>query len=427
MPEAGKAEHPPPNLLSLPDSVLTQILCALTKLSLSPSHLCNAARSCSLLRNLVHGPSSHDPWLALISSWASSHSVSELSHSEDAWACCRALCLDSPAQLACFLTRLGGNLVGWWRAAHAEPRGGLVVVSLNERCGALEGHLVPAEMLPLPNLSPSLCDKVLAIRAARSSNSRKQPSSHSETPLVCELSDRNEEGQYRPLHVAWTSEGPSCRRVHLNGSSVLDTALPLTSERSGLFAPNHGGDSELSLFRNGLVPEWAHWLLLRSPFTAVYGPHGTELVHITLEREESHDPEAQRTGIELPRLVCHKIEGDPNVPSSKLTFVASLNESHAPTDQVSHAVAFNDTGHMIINMVERDITQRLSATGVVNQWPGWWHPDLIRAEMRLYRNENVHLGSQLIDFSLVWQDGHTLEFRSIAKDGLPKTSWCPSK
>lgn len=394
-------------LLDLPHSLLQYVLMCLA--ATHPRHLAAVACTCTALRDQVDTPGDDGPWLCYVLAWARRTSPNQccITSSDDAKQSARSLRLQSYAQLACFFHRLGGPLVGLWRSVDREPRGGLVAVSVNPMSGAIEAYAVPASALPLHYARPPVCEKAFAIRAASSVHSKQQPSSSSEVKLLIELSDRGETGQYRPLSVIWHAHQQVC----LNREVQLMEPFPPGNEQHQYHK----------------LPEWARWIHSRSPFVSTYGPHGVELVHVFADLDGTLISQDEHRSVipEAPRLVGQKVEGDPNVPSYQLTFLASLDEASSPPQQgVGEADAFDiNAGHMVIDMRHRHISHRIQASGQINAFPGWWAPEWKACELRMYHFGGAYFCGKLIDFSLVWGDGHALEYSSIGSEGLPKTSW----
>jgi hypothetical protein len=76
-------------------------------------------------------------------------------------------------------------------------------------------------------------------------------------------------------------------------------------------------------------------------YSAPYGPHGYEIIHVTWhDGSAAADADAQSADDALPpgvsahtpRLEGLKVTGDPNVPTGRLSFVAPLAPSAAETD-----------------------------------------------------------------------------------------------
>lgn len=143
-------------------------------------------------------------------------------------------------------------------------------------------------------------------------------------------------------------------------------------------------------------------------FTAPYGPHGLELLHVSLSMQNGE-------------LVLHglKVTGDPNVPAGELSFVITLhhlldvNTALAADDR--HVFHYIDGQPMVVDLLARRprIVMWASGKGQINRNPAIWDPECVGCSWLRYDDAALVGGTS---FTVLWDDGdkpyrHAMDFR----------------
>jgi hypothetical protein len=164
-------------------------------------------------------------------------------------------------------------------------------------------------------------------------------------------------------------------------------------------------------------------------FTAPYGSHGTEILHLSL-----HSSSALRhVELDFGRLQLQglKVTGDPNVPAAQLSFCINL-QSRLDIDQ---ALAIDDRPVVmfrtvrgtpdIISLQQRRRYAILWARGFgqINRQPSEWNPEWVGCGFILYKDA---LPDSEARFTIVWDDEshffrHAMDFKALGIDHIVTT------
>jgi len=156
------------------------------------------------------------------------------------------------------------------------------------------------------------------------------------------------------------------------------------------------------------VPQLSNLLGL---VTAQYGPHGSEILHLSIESPCNQEENVFGEPVELCqrwRLRGLKVTGDPNVPNGNISFTVDLTElmnipeaverdrrplifsSSAGTTRVEHI-------HTAVNRV----ASWYRGHGQINRIPGEWEPEWVSCSILVYHEPREYSGAVGV---LVWDD-----------------------
>ena len=145
--------------------------------------------------------------------------------------------------------------------------------------------------------------------------------------------------------------------------------------------------------------------------TAHYGPHGPEILHLSIESPCSQERSVFGEPVELCqrwRLRGLKVTGDPNVPNGNLTFTVDLTEMVSISDAVerdrrplifSNSIGTNRVEH--IHMAVHRVAAWYRGHGQINSVPGEWDPDWVPCSVLVYNEPRELSGAVGI---LLWDD-----------------------
>ncbi|RYH09256.1 DUF3506 domain-containing protein [archaeon] len=166
-------------------------------------------------------------------------------------------------------------------------------------------------------------------------------------------------------------------------------------------------------------------------FTAPYGSHGTEILHLSVHTQ-SMPSAIQNSELDFGLLQLHglKITGDPNVPASQLSFcvnLLSLLDIHDALQQDQRPVVMFPSllqPPAVISLLDRSAHMLLWARGYgqINRDPRVWSPEWVGCGFILYKTS---LPDSLARFTIVWDDEsdmfrHGMDFKalSMASEGI---------
>jgi hypothetical protein len=148
-------------------------------------------------------------------------------------------------------------------------------------------------------------------------------------------------------------------------------------------------------------------------FTAIYGPHGCEILHLSVE-EFAGDGAEGPARLELKAL---KATGDRNVPAGNYSFIIDLSHSldfaeemQRDTRQVSVMSPALPTTSMVLNFSERrpSIAKWYRGKGQINRVPGVWAPEWVDCSLIIYEELLPSTGARC---TVIWEDADSLLWR----------------
>jgi hypothetical protein len=264
----------------------------------------------------------------------------------------------------------------------------------------------------------------------------------------------DDRGQYitdnRSLRISYSSERrrlvaeswihKECFLVSINNDTISFILQP-KSHQLPLAAPNNAVALQPLPPLVGLQirQHWSEFETLAMSlglFTARYGSHGSEILHLSLHSRG--DVRGLRSGnnfdfgdIQLQGL---KITGDPNVPSNQLSFcinIQSLLDINAAFNQDNRPIIIfppDRQNPIVISLQQRLPMVQLWARGYgqINRDPNVWAPEWVRCAFILYKQPLCGEAHRAM-FSILWDDEHdyfrhAMDFRPLPYDLDPQLS-----
>lgn len=177
---------------------------------------------------------------------------------------------------------------------------------------------------------------------------------------------------------------------------------------------------------------------LNGLWTACYGSHGLEIILIEAKSPGEAAPPGSPIGATAQRIEGLKVTGDPNVPASKVSFIADLASwVRGPTtnDEVSglhHGepdlrpiLTFGSRGRLVSNvdLQERGVVGRCTTSfGQINRHPPVWAPEWDHAVFMIYAQDGeLRCGILFHERSENMGFRHVIEFSRLPLPRQP--SW----
>uniref|UniRef100_A0A061QLQ6 Uncharacterized protein n=1 Tax=Tetraselmis sp. GSL018 TaxID=582737 RepID=A0A061QLQ6_9CHLO len=155
---------------------------------------------------------------------------------------------------------------------------------------------------------------------------------------------------------------------------------------------------------------------------AQYGGHGLEVIQVFMTQDMAPEETAGIGGL---RLVGLKLTGDPNVPATKLSFVAALTEPDDPEGVLADLrpiIAFPSTGPAVVNLQDREVAGLFLGKGQINRDPDVWAPEWVDVRLITYSGQRK-------GFSILWHDmgefwRHIIDFAPLeSPDAWAGAAW----
>jgi hypothetical protein len=144
-------------------------------------------------------------------------------------------------------------------------------------------------------------------------------------------------------------------------------------------------------------------------FTAPYGSHGNELLHISLTENEARISEENSDVNEEPYYVVDglKVTGDPNVPAAQLSFTVDVTDSREFYSWIVEdrrpIIFFSNNGVVDATLMserQSNIRAAYRGKGQINRLPNVWDPEWVDLTLVIYNDSS----SNGATFSIVWDD-----------------------
>jgi hypothetical protein len=148
-------------------------------------------------------------------------------------------------------------------------------------------------------------------------------------------------------------------------------------------------------------------------FTAIYGPHGSEILHLSVEEAVGGDA-GNPPRLKLKAL---KVTGDRNVPAGNHSFVIDLSHSLdfaeemlRDTRPVAVMSPAQPNASVLLNFTERrpSIAKWYRGKGQINRIPGVWEPEWVDCSLIIHDELLPSTGARC---TVVWDDAGSLHWR----------------
>eukprot|EP00798_Chlamydomonas_sp_ICE-L_P020456 gene20456-27245_t len=166
-------------------------------------------------------------------------------------------------------------------------------------------------------------------------------------------------------------------------------------------------------------------LQLRGLWTAEYGSHGPEVVHLRGIRNK-HSGDMDESS-EVNFVEGFKVIGDVNVPAGEVSFAVDLRRFalgrfdgvslHTGDTFEGPIVSFNGHGVIAEDLEGRRIAARFAGLGTTNSYPGTWRPEFESVELLLYETDEGQI--DLTMFSVMWTSDRTWDLADFTPYRLP--------
>lgn len=152
-------------------------------------------------------------------------------------------------------------------------------------------------------------------------------------------------------------------------------------------------------------------------YTAPYGSHGNEILHLSIHSKSSPAflPCSDQFDFGNVQLQALKISGDPNVPANRISFCINLELTMDPTSALLEdsrpIITFNENGiPRWISLEQRlpNVVSWARGYGQINRDPSHWAPEWVGCTFVLMKNLQPR-------FCIVWDDEtaalrHSMDF-----------------
>lgn len=232
--------------------------------------------------------------------------------------------------------------------------------------------------------------------------------------------------QRQSLFGAWHHEDDTLpltpHPLRLSRIAPLPSALPHPTQ--AMFPLPAGFSAAAALER--LAGLWTAW----------YGAHGPEIVHVWFEESllkhggvTAHE---EPDHLPRPRLVGCKVTGDPNVPANQWTFEAQAAEMRSgrwdghgtwqDQDELLYRPIVKFSGlPTLVDMREREVQARFCCQGRINHDPANYKPEWVPAQLITYEGPKA-MFSVLFD-DLQERFRHIMDFEPVPLPYSPSLSW----
>lgn len=269
----------------------------------------------------------------------------------------------------------------------------------------------------------------------------ERPEGHLQFVGIDENGQRDE-GALMEFRLQFDAEGNGLEAVALSTGTVYRTTFQsghlhlnlLTSS----FIQNVAKFSPLPPFSPSQTIEMVNDLALVHSslglFRAVYGSHGSEILHVSISRRNdaswlqpilSTESEIDFGELQLQGL---KITGDPNVPAGQLSFCINLLSTiDVPTafEADPRLMLMFGGNHLFVTNLrdrQRRIIRWAKGYGQINRYPPLWNPEWVPCDLVFYDSLITEVPSspeRPAQFTIVWQDAsetyrHAMDFSPLS-------------
>jgi hypothetical protein len=293
------------------------------------------------------------------------------------------------------------SLIGWYMIVPSQEEnsssgnnnqscGGLVCIQLNTFHGQ---RVVTLEVIE----ASGECISTMKIRY---SNDHKK--------LICYLDDEDDglfSFEFGPRGEIELQCLPDKNEMSYNNndkSNYFLQPLPQNFQRS------KRKDSDYSSNRNEVLNDIGR---IAGLFTAPYGSHGNELLHISLTENEGRISEDNSdVNDDEPYYVVDglKVTGDPNVPAAQLSFTVDVTNSREFYSWIVSdrrpIIFFSNNGVVDATLMserQTNIRAAYRGKGQINRLPDVWDPEWVDLTLVIYNDPTTSNGAT---FSIVWDD-----------------------